>query len=183
MRNIYKIDQHIYITSGEDCCKDDFVIVPCSIGKVKELHWKYGNDNPSYIVEDILITSLRYGQKENELELNSFRSEHCKKIILTTNKDIDGVQPIDDDFIEWYIKNPNCKEVETYQFGFDDDIIKHAKKWYIEIPKEETYSKEDMILAAKYGYDFHKTTQFPKQDFEASCIRNTEQWLTTFKNK
>ena len=45
------------------------------------------------------------------------------------------------------------------------------------------YSKEDMIKASKYGYNFHKTTLFPNQEFENSCINNTKQWLTLFKKK
>lgn len=45
----------------------------------------------------------------------------------------------------------------------------------------KNYSKQDMINASKYGYNFHKTTQFPKQDFEDSCIRNTQQWLMYYK--
>lgn len=45
------------------------------------------------------------------------------------------------------------------------------------------YSEEDMIEAARYGYNFHKTTQFPNQEFDDSCIRNTQQWLKTIKNK
>jgi len=37
----------------------------------------------------------------------------CKKIILTTDQDIikDGVQPIPDEFLEWFVKNPNCDSV------------------------------------------------------------------------
>ena len=49
--------------------------------------------------------------------------------------------------------------------------------------KERSYSEEDMIQASKYGYNFHKTTQFPNQEFEDSCIRNTQQWLEQFKKK
>ena len=45
----------------------------------------------------------------------------------------------------------------------------------------KNYSKRDMINASKYGYNFHKTTQFPKQDFEDSCINNTKQWLMYYK--
>jgi hypothetical protein len=38
-----------------------------------------------------------------------------KKIILTTDQDLidDGVQAIDDDFLEWFVKNPSCEFVET----------------------------------------------------------------------
>ena len=49
--------------------------------------------------------------------------------------------------------------------------------------QERTYSEEDMLNASKYGYNFHKTTSFPNQEFEDSCINNTKQWLTLFKKK
>jgi hypothetical protein len=37
-----------------------------------------------------------------------------KKIILTTDQDLikDGVQAIDDEFLEWFVKNPSCEYVE-----------------------------------------------------------------------
>lgn len=47
----------------------------------------------------------------------------------------------------------------------------------------EKYSEEDMLKASKYGYDFHKTTQFPDQKFEDSCINNTKQWLRSIMKK
>jgi translation initiation factor 2 beta subunit (eIF-2beta)/eIF-5 len=42
-----------------------------------------------------------------------------KKIILTTDQDLinDGVQAIDDEFLEWFVKNPSCEEVEVKHFG------------------------------------------------------------------
>ena len=46
---------------------------------------------------------------------------------------------------------------------------------------KKIYTEQDMLLAAKYGYNFHKTTSFPDQEFEDSCVRNTQQWLTTLK--
>jgi hypothetical protein len=38
-----------------------------------------------------------------------------KKIILTTDQDLikDGVQAIDDEFLEWFVKNPSCEWVEV----------------------------------------------------------------------
>lgn len=38
-----------------------------------------------------------------------------KKIILTTDQDLikDGVQAIDDEFLEWFVANPSCKFVEV----------------------------------------------------------------------
>lgn len=39
-----------------------------------------------------------------------------KKIILTTDQDLikNGVQAIDDEFLEWFVKNPTCEFVETH---------------------------------------------------------------------
>jgi hypothetical protein len=38
-----------------------------------------------------------------------------KKIILTTDPTLiaDGVQSIDDEFLQWFVKNPSCEKVET----------------------------------------------------------------------
>jgi hypothetical protein len=48
-------------------------------------------------------------------EKNVNLSSWCKKIILTTDKDLikDGVKAIDDDFLEWFVKNPSCEYVEV----------------------------------------------------------------------
>ena len=37
-----------------------------------------------------------------------------KKIIITTDQDLikDGVQAIDDEFLEWFVKNPSCESVD-----------------------------------------------------------------------
>jgi hypothetical protein len=59
---------------------------------------------------------------------------------------------------------------------------KHFTAGY-KLAQERSYSEEDMIEASKYGYNFHKTTQFQNQEFDDSCIRNTQQWLTQFKKK
>jgi hypothetical protein len=45
----------------------------------------------------------------------------AKKIILTTDQDLikDGVQAIDDEFLEWFVKNPMCEEakIENHVVG------------------------------------------------------------------
>ena len=130
--------KNIYITSDEEIKEEDVVKIPCGVGKVKELTWKFGNDNPSYIVEDIFIYKLRYGQKEGELQINSFRYEDVKKIILTTDQDLinDGVQAIDDEFLEWFIKNPSCEEVKVVDVR-SLGVYGSYYPYKIVIPKEE----------------------------------------------
>jgi hypothetical protein len=78
-----------------------------------------------------------------------------KKIILTTDQDLieDGVQAIDDNFLEWFVKNPSCEfvEIERLEDGkyidrFADGTIKEGiyENYKIIIPKEEP--KQDPTL-------------------------------------
>ena len=77
--------QHIYITSDEEIKEGDWYFITESISKC-----------------------------ESKYEANDL-TDICKKIILTTDQDLikDGVQAIDDEFLEWFVKNPSCEEVEV----------------------------------------------------------------------
>jgi len=60
-----------------------------------------------------------------------------KKIILTTDQDLikDGVQAIDDKFLEWFVNNQSCESVEVKCYSkFNDGDFTDYK---IIIPKEE----------------------------------------------
>jgi len=90
-----KNKKHIYITCDEEIKEGDWVI----------------NLNSPYSHKEIC-------RIDNELELERYAkktSNNCKKIILTTNQYLieDGVQAIDDEFLEWFVKNPSCEEVEV----------------------------------------------------------------------
>ena len=65
---------------------------------------------------------------------------NCKKIILTTDRDLikDGVQAIDDNFLEWFVKNPSREEVEIGNQSVKSFDTGHFEDFYkIIIPKEE----------------------------------------------
>lgn len=84
--------QNIYITSNEE---------------IKEWDWIYYK----HFGEDIIC---KYDTKGG---LNTNVNEHkdfYKKIILTTDQELikDGVQEIDEDFLQWFVNNSNCEEVE-----------------------------------------------------------------------
>jgi hypothetical protein len=76
---------NIYITSDEE---------------IKESDWVF-NFEYDYIVQ--------YDSKKHDDKF------WYKKIILTTDQDLiaDGVQAIDDEFLEWFVKNPSCEGVEV----------------------------------------------------------------------
>ena len=42
---------------------------------------------------------------------------------------------------------------------------------------ETKYTEQDLIDACKYGYDYHKTSQFPEKEFEEEAINNFKQVL------
>jgi hypothetical protein len=83
-------------------------------------------------------------------------NHYFQKIILTTDADLikDGVQAIDDEFLEWFIKNPSCEEVELGKTNklIDNYTEKDEDKWevkyHIYIPKEQDkklYNEEEVI--------------------------------------
>jgi hypothetical protein len=82
-----------------------------------------------------------------------------KKIILTKDPDLiaDGVQAIDDEFLEWFVKNPSCESIEVEDEGcqkwINPEELKPTKHKYIwisvykiiipqEEPKQSTVGKE-----------------------------------------
>jgi hypothetical protein len=68
--------------------------------EIKEDDYYLGDDNHIYC----LVTTV---------------NSNGKKIILTTDQDLiaDGVQAIDDEFLEWFIQNPSCESIEVKHFG------------------------------------------------------------------
>ncbi len=70
-----------------------------------------------------------------------------KKIILTTDEELqkDGVQAIDDEFLEWFVQNPSCEfvEVERGYLGIggfvksSEPLSKDILEYKIIIPQEE----------------------------------------------
>jgi hypothetical protein len=77
-----------------------------------------------YITSDEEIKDIRPHKGKWQLEkgqiLNKFPDyltdlSECKLVIMTTDQDLikDGVQAIDDEFLEWFVKNPSCEFVEV----------------------------------------------------------------------
>jgi|688.fasta_scaffold457103_2 hypothetical protein len=81
-----------------------------------------------YIPQNTYITSeeeIKKGDWFSHKQINYLRVSNsnaipmdAKKIILTTDQDLieDGVQAIDDEFLEWFVKNPSCEWVEVELF-------------------------------------------------------------------
>jgi hypothetical protein len=129
----YNTSQHIYITSDEEIKEGDYRL------NIQRDYFKKSDKE-----------GLDYYNKRNDI---------FKKIILTTDQDLikDGVQAIDDEFLEWFVKNPSCESVEVERFhGINTSIaevsavsgnddynwkgIGDFRDYKIIIPKEEPKS-------------------------------------------
>lgn len=97
---------------------------------------------------------------------NSGGAQYSSKqnvIILTTDKDLikDGVQSIDDAFLEWFIKNPICEEVEVEvevelvvlnEYGSEISVNSYGVEKFgykMIIPEEEPKQLTDLEIAIK----------------------------------
>lgn len=101
----------IHITSDEEIKERDWVITP----------------NPQKPLEK--VTKETYLPHYNKK----------KKIILTTDQDLikDGVQAIDDEFLEWFVKNPSCEEIEVNYDSFEKTGTISVWEYEIIIPREK----------------------------------------------
>ena len=133
------------------------------------------------ITSDEEIKEGEYGlSKLNEIIKfhSGYDYKYYAKIILTTDQDLikDGVQAIDDDFLEWFVKNPSCEEVETklieeipsgFTFGmFGNDEPPTELVYKIIIPKEEPKQE---TLEETYN-KIYKSIDFTEFDFASFAI-------------
>jgi hypothetical protein len=143
--------QNIYITSDE---------------KIKEGDWVYRPTDNIVLkcTVKMLIAVKHLGliwNKENE------------KIILTTDQDLikDGVQPIDDEFLEWYVKNSSCEYVEIESWETKGE-------WYLDykiiIPQEESKQEEICPICDGTGEIVSSTTISRFQTCECKYVPQQE---------
>jgi hypothetical protein len=120
-RNIYKIGKKLFITSDEE---------------IKIRDWYYDiNDNES-------LFPIYQRSQDTKFYIG------CEKIILTTDPQLiaNGVQPIPDEFLEWFVKNPSCENVEVrYSYPTIDDEGDGSISegyWLLIIPEENKIYRE-----------------------------------------
>jgi hypothetical protein len=133
---------NIYITSDEEIKDGDWMI--------------RGNEQPTLVTPNFFWD---FGVK-------------YYKIILTTDQDLieDGVQAIDNEFLEWFVNNPSCEFIQTkrledgqyFDYLEDNSVIEGIYENYkIIIPQEEP--KQDSNFYKKLKFSFSEKL---KQYFE-----------------
>jgi hypothetical protein len=108
---------------------------------------------------------------------NSIPAEwgETKKIILTTDLDLiaDGVQAIDDEFLEWFIKNPSYELVETklvdfeVDMGLGDECVEYSSYYEITIPQEEPKQQtlEEVVEQELENHFFSNISEIKKAKY------------------
>jgi len=131
-KNSGAVNQNIYITSDEEIKEGDYVI----------------NSAALYVFQHYFAEGNLY--------------KECKKIILTTDQDLikDGVQAIDDEFLEWFVNNPSCEDVEVDTYVHSTENASTILYGAI-IPKEIGFKVEN----GKRTKTFYSKEE-PKQDLE-----------------
>jgi len=134
LKDIGYIPQNIYITNSEEIKEGDWLLI---IDDFETYVHKHKGDN--------------------------LPTTYHKKIILTTDQDLIncfctccGVQAIDDEFLEWFVKNPTCEYVEIEE----KDIYKST-----------TYDQPDRFIGIEYKIII------PKEE-----LKTSEEWQKQFPN-
>jgi len=142
---------NIYITSDEEIKEGDYILCEEKIGKVKKVLKK---DKYPYLIED----GWRLSRSESE------------KIILTTDQDLDGVQAIDDEFLEWFVKNPSCEKVEVLRCPIEGlyTIIPKEEPTIVRFPTYYESKQETLEEVAEIWVHNRFTKQIKDEDIYAS---------------
>jgi hypothetical protein len=172
---------NIYITSDEE---------------IKEGDWVYDS-------EQNYIRKLMFKWNETDFD---------KKIILTTDPDLiaDGVQAIDNEFLEWFVENPSCENVEIITTIVSNESTYKTnirfESWRKEESKQETleeaaelatnnpdltwenkYAKEKFIEGAKFQAERMYSDMQEYAEFCIECDRKemplllVEDWYKHYK--
>ncbi len=147
MKNIHKIDKNIYTTSDEEIKEGNYFI------GANKVVYKFTSDDVK----------------------NGFKPKG-EKITLTTDPELikDGVQAIDDEFLEWFVKNPSCEYIKTEKWLDDEGGVLYSRIIPKEEPKQDKkmYSEEQVIyILQELCYDLGESKSIVKE------------WFETFKNK
>jgi hypothetical protein len=127
------VNENLFLTTTENFGTDIMKFQNIYIihnEEIKERDWIFNEEREPSVLQCIGKGSLR----------------GWKKIILTTDPQLidDGVQAIDDEFLNWFVKNPSCEEVKFYkdlfQVNQNNPVLKGStalvESYKIIIPEE-----------------------------------------------
>ncbi len=163
--NGHVINQNIYITSDEEIKDGDWCYYLNIHGGGKIICQAYKHKDDARMLFD-------YGSchREKGEGITPLKGE-CKKIILTTDEELqkDGVQAIDDNFLEWFVKNPSCEfvEVESGLYFYADG---EDRRYKIFIPWEDWFSNNPKCKQIEScSNSLSKKCIYPQEEPKQDC--------------
>jgi hypothetical protein len=165
-----KSTHNLYITNDEEIKEGDWVI-----------------DDEQDVFQVLEVNNLQGILRSDGF---TYVIDVCKKIILTTDQDLDGVQAIDDEFLEWFVKNSSCKEVgivnDTLTVGEMSKLPLGTRnhKYKIIIPKEEP--KQDSVfdkleVEKEYEQEIFELGEEPRQEITINEVSKKLKGKELFK--
>ena len=169
---------HVLTTENQSRLRSNIITKIWELNEFPKYHTDIKSTHNIYITsdEEIKMQDWCITAKGNLLQMIEgdtalgFALLGCKKIILTTDQDLiaDGVQEIDDKFLEWFIKNPSCEEV-----AIDFSLVSGSFKYKIIIPSSEIWKD----IPEFEGYE-EALNQFPEynQYLERISFEKGVEW-------
>jgi hypothetical protein len=165
--NLKTTKQNIYITSDEEIKEGD----RCIDTKRNIIFQSKRNEIGTSKKIPIIICTYE----------GCYIKKDCKKIILTTDQDLikDGVQSIDDEFLEWFVKNPSCEfvkvEQEMFKLVHNPNYVNHTSEGdgiYLTPKSENLQYGETLIEDNVIDYKIIIPKEEPKQEVTLDTIEN-----------
>jgi hypothetical protein len=149
---------NIYITSDEEIKEGDYFLYD-------ETEIRYKTNGTEYHGRDLCHISGNRRYPVNK----------SKKIILTTDQSLDVVQKISDEFLEWFVKNPSCEEVNV-----------KIETTSIQLPQQQL-SENSYDLAFRWIDKKVYKIIIPKEETKQKLVKidgdlDKEEWVNLFKN-
>jgi hypothetical protein len=135
----WRLGRNIYITNDEEIKEGDYSFYPpFGVGK-------------NIFIDGELCFHIESKDGKGSFTQKTYQTlDRNKKIILTTDQSLDGVQAIDDEFLEWFVgkakdsgKPIDIVEVEGHIYKGQDET-----EYKIIIPKEEP-KQDDLVYFTK----------------------------------
>ena len=154
------------------------------------LKWRLGRNiyitNDEEIKEGDWCLFNRFPNVVSKATSNMSSSGSAKKIILTDNTKLikNGVQAIPDEFLEWFVKNPSCEEVEVEQeilkLVHNPNYVNHTPNGdgiYLTPKSEDLQYGETLIEDNVIDYKIIIPKEEPKQENCCTPIGQIKRYI------
>jgi hypothetical protein len=147
-------NQNIYITNDEEIKEGEYGICLNLVREGFKSHQA--------------VFKMDAEQRQAMEDLGGQKKAEVLKVILTTDQDLinDDVQAIDDEFLEWFVKNPSCESVE---------VVDNLKYFNVDELRERHIKKLPYLYSEKIGYKIIIPQEEPKQDYSGVHLRHCYQ--------